>query len=76
QALISGGLASLARDPSFVAVTRDEMAASSQLQTAELEEAAAELLKGRENLQGTETCSAQQDTSATPSPTARGLSTA
>uniref|UniRef100_A0A8C3L112 Voltage-dependent L-type calcium channel subunit alpha n=1 Tax=Chrysolophus pictus TaxID=9089 RepID=A0A8C3L112_CHRPC len=47
-ALISGGLAALARDPSFVAVTRDEMAASSQLEVDEVEKAAVELLKGRE----------------------------
>uniref|UniRef100_A0A8C3L281 Voltage-dependent L-type calcium channel subunit alpha n=1 Tax=Chrysolophus pictus TaxID=9089 RepID=A0A8C3L281_CHRPC len=49
-ALISGGLAALARDPSFVAVTRDEMAASSQLEVDEVEKAAVELLKGREAL--------------------------
>uniref|UniRef100_A0A8B9DGP8 Voltage-dependent L-type calcium channel subunit alpha n=1 Tax=Anser cygnoides TaxID=8845 RepID=A0A8B9DGP8_ANSCY len=47
-ALISGGLEALARDPSFVAVTRDEMAASSQLEMDEVEKAAVELLKGRE----------------------------
>ncbi|NXA54299.1 CAC1S protein, partial [Nothocercus julius] len=76
EALISGGLASLARDPSFVEVTRDEMAASSQLQMTELEKAAVELLKERENLQGMETCSAQQDTLATSSPTTQGLNTA
>uniref|UniRef100_A0A8B9TJS0 Voltage-dependent L-type calcium channel subunit alpha n=1 Tax=Anas platyrhynchos TaxID=8839 RepID=A0A8B9TJS0_ANAPL len=47
-ALISGGLEALARDPSFVAMTRAEMAASSQLEMDEVEEAAVELLKGRE----------------------------
>uniref|UniRef100_A0A8B9TLX5 Voltage-dependent L-type calcium channel subunit alpha n=1 Tax=Anas platyrhynchos TaxID=8839 RepID=A0A8B9TLX5_ANAPL len=48
EALISGGLEALARDPSFVAMTRAEMAASSQLEMDEVEEAAVELLKGRE----------------------------
>uniref|UniRef100_A0A8D0EN68 Voltage-dependent L-type calcium channel subunit alpha n=1 Tax=Strix occidentalis caurina TaxID=311401 RepID=A0A8D0EN68_STROC len=63
-ALISGGLASLARDPAFVAVTRDEMAASSQLEMDEVEKAAVEMLKGRETLQDTKSGSAPQDTSA------------
>ncbi|KFV48706.1 Voltage-dependent L-type calcium channel subunit alpha-1S, partial [Gavia stellata] len=62
EALISGGLAALARDPSFVAVTRHEMAASSQLEMDEVEKAAVELLKGRETLQGAKTGSAPQDT--------------
>uniref|UniRef100_A0A8C3GQT6 Voltage-dependent L-type calcium channel subunit alpha n=1 Tax=Cairina moschata TaxID=8855 RepID=A0A8C3GQT6_CAIMO len=48
EALISGGLEALARDPSFVAMTRAEMAASSQLEMDEVEKAAVELLKGRE----------------------------
>ncbi|KAM9185208.1 voltage-dependent L-type calcium channel subunit alpha-1S isoform 2-T2 [Mergus octosetaceus] len=48
EALISGGLETLARDPSFVAMTRAEMAASSQLEMDEVEKAAVELLKGRE----------------------------
>ncbi|KAI6072823.1 Voltage-dependent L-type calcium channel subunit alpha-1S [Aix galericulata] len=48
EALISGGLEALARDPSFVALTRAEMAASSQLEMDEVEKAAVELLKGRE----------------------------
>ncbi|XP_032058913.1 voltage-dependent L-type calcium channel subunit alpha-1S [Aythya fuligula] len=48
EALISGGLEALARDPSFVAMTRAEMAASSQLEVDEVEKAAVELLKGRE----------------------------
>lgn len=64
QALISGGLGALAQDSSFLAVTRDEMAASSQLQVDEVEKAAVELLKGRETLQGTRTGSAPLDTSA------------
>uniref|UniRef100_A0A8C8BQ75 Voltage-dependent L-type calcium channel subunit alpha n=1 Tax=Otus sunia TaxID=257818 RepID=A0A8C8BQ75_9STRI len=63
-ALISGGLAALARDPAFVAVTRDEMAASSQLEMDEVEKAAVEMLKGRETLQDTKSGSAPQDTSA------------
>ncbi|XP_025915103.1 voltage-dependent L-type calcium channel subunit alpha-1S-like, partial [Apteryx rowi] len=76
EALISGGLAALARDPSFVAVTRDEMAASSQLEMSEVEKAAVELLKGRENLQGMETCSVHQDILAASPPASQGLSTA
>ncbi|XP_074781828.1 voltage-dependent L-type calcium channel subunit alpha-1S isoform X2 [Athene noctua] len=64
EALISGGLAALARDPAFVAVTRDEMAASSQLEMDEVEKAAVEMLKGRETLQDTKSGSAPQDTSA------------
>uniref|UniRef100_A0A8C0I904 Voltage-dependent L-type calcium channel subunit alpha n=1 Tax=Bubo bubo TaxID=30461 RepID=A0A8C0I904_BUBBB len=63
-ALISGGLAALARDPAFVAVTRDEMAASSQLEMDKVEKAAVEMLKGRETLQDTKSGSAPQDTSA------------
>uniref|UniRef100_A0A8C2T0I0 Voltage-dependent L-type calcium channel subunit alpha n=1 Tax=Coturnix japonica TaxID=93934 RepID=A0A8C2T0I0_COTJA len=56
-ALISGGLTALAHDPSFVAVTRDEMAASSQLEVCDVEKAAVELLNGREALWDTETSS-------------------
>ncbi|KAF1582860.1 UNVERIFIED_CONTAM: Voltage-dependent L-type calcium channel subunit alpha-1S, partial [Eudyptes robustus] len=76
EALISGGLAALAHDPSFVAVTRDEMAASSQLEMDEVEKAAVELLKGREKLQGTKTGSAPQDTLAASPASSPGLSTA
>ncbi|KAF1446040.1 Voltage-dependent L-type calcium channel subunit alpha-1S, partial [Spheniscus demersus] len=76
EALISGGLAALAHDPSFVAVTRDEMAASSQLEMDEVEKAAVELLKGREKLQGTKTGSAPQDTLAASPTSSPGLSTA
>ncbi|OXB67286.1 hypothetical protein ASZ78_015927 [Callipepla squamata] len=76
QALISGGLAALAHDPSFVAVTRDEMAASSQLEVDEVEKAAVELLKGREAPQDTETSSAPQDTSAASAVSTPGLSVA
>ncbi|KAF1431355.1 Voltage-dependent L-type calcium channel subunit alpha-1S, partial [Spheniscus mendiculus] len=76
EALISGGLAALAHDPSFVAVTRDEMAASSQLEMDEVEKAAVELLKGREELQGTKTGSAPQDTLAASPTSSPGLSTA
>ncbi|KAM6311265.1 voltage-dependent L-type calcium channel subunit alpha-1S isoform 11-T11 [Podargus strigoides] len=76
EALTSGGLASLARDPSFVAVTRDEMAASSQLEMDKVEEAAVELLKGRKTLQGTKTGSAPQDTSAASPASSPGLGTA
>ncbi|NXT29290.1 CAC1S protein, partial [Syrrhaptes paradoxus] len=64
EALISGGLAALARDPSFIAVTRDEMVTSSRLEMDEVEKAAMELLKRRETLQGTKTGPARQDTSA------------
>ncbi|XP_030329479.1 voltage-dependent L-type calcium channel subunit alpha-1S [Strigops habroptila] len=73
EALISGGLTALAHDPTFVAVTRDEMAASSQLEVDEVEKAAVELLKGRETLQGTKTGSAPQHTSATSSASSPGL---
>ncbi|NXO88240.1 CAC1S protein, partial [Sitta europaea] len=73
EALISGGLGALARDPSFVAVTRDEMAASSQLGMDEVEKAAVDLLKGREALQGTKTGSAPLDTSAVPAGRSPGL---
>ncbi|NXB70270.1 CAC1S protein, partial [Donacobius atricapilla] len=66
EALISGGLGTLAHDSSFLAVTRDEMAASSQLEMDEVEKAAVELLKGRETLQGTKTGCAPLDTSAGP----------
>ncbi|XP_050767548.1 voltage-dependent L-type calcium channel subunit alpha-1S isoform X1 [Gymnogyps californianus] len=76
EALISGGLAALARDPSFVAVTRDEMAASNQLEMDEVEKAAVELLKGRETLQGTKTGSAPQDTLAASPASSPGLSAA
>ncbi|XP_051627665.1 voltage-dependent L-type calcium channel subunit alpha-1S isoform X2 [Manacus candei] len=72
EALISGGLPGLARDSSFVAVTRDEMAASSQLGMEEVERAAVELLKGRQTLQGTKTCSAPPDTSAMSSASSPG----
>ncbi|XP_029856424.1 voltage-dependent L-type calcium channel subunit alpha-1S isoform X6 [Aquila chrysaetos chrysaetos] len=76
EALISGGLSALAHDPSFVAVTRDEMVASSQLEMDEVEKAAVELLKGRETLQGTKTGSAPQNTSATSPASSPGLSAA
>ncbi|XP_014114428.1 PREDICTED: voltage-dependent L-type calcium channel subunit alpha-1S [Pseudopodoces humilis] len=76
EALISGGLRALARDSSFVAVTRDEMAASSQLEMDEVEKAAVELLKGRETLQGTKTGSAPLDTSAVPPGRSPGLGAA
>ncbi|XP_074019600.1 voltage-dependent L-type calcium channel subunit alpha-1S isoform X3 [Numenius arquata] len=76
EALISGGLVALARDPSFIAVTRDEMVASTQLEMDEVEKAAVELLKGRETLQATKTGSARQDTSATSPASSPGLSAA
>ncbi|NXI34291.1 CAC1S protein, partial [Galbula dea] len=76
EALISGGLAVLAHDPAFVAVTRDEMMASSQLEMIEVEKAAMELLKGRETLQGTKTGSALHDTSAASPDSSPGLSAA
>uniref|UniRef100_A0A8B9CFB3 Voltage-dependent L-type calcium channel subunit alpha n=1 Tax=Anser brachyrhynchus TaxID=132585 RepID=A0A8B9CFB3_9AVES len=74
EALISGGLEALARDPSFVAVTRDEMAASSQLEMDEVEKAAVELLKGREAPQ--DAGSVPWDTSAASPAGSPGLSTA
>ncbi|NXN53969.1 CAC1S protein, partial [Rynchops niger] len=76
EALISGGLVALARDPSFVAVTRDEMVASSQMEMDEAEKAAVELLKGRETLQATKTSFVPQDTSAVSPATSPGLSAA
>ncbi|NXL86557.1 CAC1S protein, partial [Alectura lathami] len=76
EALISGGLATLARDPSFVAVARDEMAASSQLEVDEVEKAAVELLKGRETLRDTETSSAPRETSSASPVSTPGLSAA
>ncbi|NWW23014.1 CAC1S protein, partial [Falcunculus frontatus] len=76
EALISGGLGALAHDSSFVAVTRDEMAASSQLEVDEVEKAAVELLKGRETLQGTKTGSAPLDASAMPPGSSPGLGAA
>ncbi|XP_039421422.1 voltage-dependent L-type calcium channel subunit alpha-1S isoform X2 [Corvus cornix cornix] len=76
EALISGGLEALACDSSFVAVTRDEMAASSQLEMDEVEKAAVELLKGREALQGTKTRSAPLDTSAVLPGSSPGLGAA
>ncbi|KAM9369325.1 voltage-dependent L-type calcium channel subunit alpha-1S [Phaethornis superciliosus] len=76
EALISGGLEALAHDPSFVAVTRDEMAASSQLEIDDMEKAAVELLKGRGTLQGTKTCSAPQDTSTASPSISPGLGSA
>ncbi|NWS47049.1 CAC1S protein, partial [Probosciger aterrimus] len=76
EALISGGLTALAHDPTFVAVTRDEMAASSQLEVDEVEKAAVELLNGRETLQGTKTGSVPQDTSVTSPASSPGLTAA
>ncbi|KAM9520007.1 voltage-dependent L-type calcium channel subunit alpha-1S isoform 2-T2 [Guaruba guarouba] len=76
EALISGGLTALAHDPTFVAVTRDEMAASSQLEVDEVEKAAVELLKGRETLQGTKTGSVPEDTSVTSPASSPGLKAA
>ncbi|XP_035203251.1 voltage-dependent L-type calcium channel subunit alpha-1S [Oxyura jamaicensis] len=74
EALISGGLEALARDPSFVTVTRDEMAASSQLEMGEVEKAAVELLKGREAPQ--DAGSVPWDTLAASPAGSPGLSTA
>ncbi|XP_057259820.1 voltage-dependent L-type calcium channel subunit alpha-1S isoform X2 [Pezoporus wallicus] len=76
EALISGGLTALAHDPTFVAVTRAEMAASSQLEVDEVEKAAVELLKGRETLQGTKASSAPQGTSVTSPASSPGLKAA
>lgn len=76
QALISGGLGALARDSAFLAVTRDEMAASSLLEMDEVEKAAVELLKGRETLQGTRSGSAPLDSSAVAPGTSPGLGAA
>uniref|UniRef100_A0A8C2T2Z8 Voltage-dependent L-type calcium channel subunit alpha n=1 Tax=Coturnix japonica TaxID=93934 RepID=A0A8C2T2Z8_COTJA len=75
-ALISGGLTALAHDPSFVAVTRDEMAASSQLEVCDVEKAAVELLNGREALWDTETSSAPWDALPASAVSIPGLSVA
>uniref|UniRef100_A0A8C2T0L3 Voltage-dependent L-type calcium channel subunit alpha n=1 Tax=Coturnix japonica TaxID=93934 RepID=A0A8C2T0L3_COTJA len=76
KALISGGLTALAHDPSFVAVTRDEMAASSQLEVCDVEKAAVELLNGREALWDTETSSAPWDALPASAVSIPGLSVA
>uniref|UniRef100_A0A8C2T4X5 Voltage-dependent L-type calcium channel subunit alpha n=1 Tax=Coturnix japonica TaxID=93934 RepID=A0A8C2T4X5_COTJA len=76
EALISGGLTALAHDPSFVAVTRDEMAASSQLEVCDVEKAAVELLNGREALWDTETSSAPWDALPASAVSIPGLSVA
>uniref|UniRef100_A0A8C2Y7N0 Voltage-dependent L-type calcium channel subunit alpha n=1 Tax=Coturnix japonica TaxID=93934 RepID=A0A8C2Y7N0_COTJA len=76
NALISGGLTALAHDPSFVAVTRDEMAASSQLEVCDVEKAAVELLNGREALWDTETSSAPWDALPASAVSIPGLSVA
>uniref|UniRef100_A0A8C0IXF0 Voltage-dependent L-type calcium channel subunit alpha n=1 Tax=Chelonoidis abingdonii TaxID=106734 RepID=A0A8C0IXF0_CHEAB len=54
QALLSDGLSTLACDPSFVTAMRAEMAATCQLEMVVMEEAAAELLRGRESPEGAE----------------------
>ncbi|NXT00428.1 CAC1S protein, partial [Jacana jacana] len=76
EALISGGLVALARDPSFIAVTRDEMVASSQMEMDEVEKAAVYLLKERKTPQATKTSTAPQDTLATSPASSPGLSAA
>ncbi|NXX99633.1 CAC1S protein, partial [Centropus bengalensis] len=73
EALISGGLGTLACDPSFVAVTRNEMAASSQLEMDEMEKAAVALLKGRETVQSASSASDPQDTSVASQAITPGL---
>lgn len=47
QALTSGGLGSLAKDSSFLKMTRDEMSAAFQMDVTEMEEAAAATLPKR-----------------------------
>ncbi|NXS13714.1 CAC1S protein, partial [Neodrepanis coruscans] len=73
EALVSGSLEALAHDSSFVAVTRDEMAASSQLEMDEVKKAAVEMLKERQTLQGTKTCSAPLDATAMSPASSPGL---
>ncbi|XP_065259491.1 voltage-dependent L-type calcium channel subunit alpha-1S-like [Emys orbicularis] len=53
-ALLSRGLGALARDPSFVTAMRAEVAATCQLEMVLMEEAVAELLRGRESPEGAE----------------------
>ncbi|XP_026518225.1 voltage-dependent L-type calcium channel subunit alpha-1S-like isoform X1 [Terrapene carolina triunguis] len=54
EALLSRGLGALARDPSFVTAMRAEVAATCQLEMVLMEEAVAELLRGRESPEGAE----------------------
>ncbi|XP_026518834.1 voltage-dependent L-type calcium channel subunit alpha-1S-like [Terrapene carolina triunguis] len=54
EALLSSGLGALARDPSFVTAMRAEVAATCQLEMVLMEEAMAELLRGRESPEGAE----------------------
>uniref|UniRef100_A0A8C3RMC7 Voltage-dependent L-type calcium channel subunit alpha n=1 Tax=Chelydra serpentina TaxID=8475 RepID=A0A8C3RMC7_CHESE len=65
QALLSEGLGALARDPSFVTAMRAEMAATCQLEMVVMEEAAAELLRGRESPVGAEAGSPHRHALAT-----------
>uniref|UniRef100_A0A7M4EDW1 Voltage-dependent L-type calcium channel subunit alpha n=1 Tax=Crocodylus porosus TaxID=8502 RepID=A0A7M4EDW1_CROPO len=74
QALICGGLSTLAHDPSFVTVTRNEMAAACQMEMAEVEMAAAEVLKGRKSLEGEKTTSPRQPLSPTSLHNSHGCS--
>uniref|UniRef100_A0A7M4EFE7 Voltage-dependent L-type calcium channel subunit alpha n=1 Tax=Crocodylus porosus TaxID=8502 RepID=A0A7M4EFE7_CROPO len=73
-ALICGGLSTLAHDPSFVTVTRNEMAAACQMEMAEVEMAAAEVLKGRKSLEGEKTTSPRQPLSPTSLHNSHGCS--
>ncbi|XP_053882057.1 voltage-dependent L-type calcium channel subunit alpha-1S-like [Malaclemys terrapin pileata] len=54
EALLSRGLGALAHDPSFVTGMRVEVAATCQLEMVLMEEAVAELLRGRESPEGAE----------------------
>ncbi|XP_019348147.2 voltage-dependent L-type calcium channel subunit alpha-1S [Alligator mississippiensis] len=74
EALISGGLSTLAHDPSFVTVTSNEMAAAYQMEMEEVEMAAAEVLKGRKSLEGEKTTSPGQPLSSTSLHNSHGCS--
>uniref|UniRef100_A0A7M4EDY2 Voltage-dependent L-type calcium channel subunit alpha n=1 Tax=Crocodylus porosus TaxID=8502 RepID=A0A7M4EDY2_CROPO len=67
-------LSTLAHDPSFVTVTRNEMAAACQMEMAEVEMAAAEVLKGRKSLEGEKTTSPRQPLSPTSLHNSHGCS--
>ncbi|XP_067387893.1 voltage-dependent L-type calcium channel subunit alpha-1S isoform X2 [Emydura macquarii macquarii] len=73
---LSGSLGALARDPSFVRAARAETAATCHLEMVAMEEAAAELLKGRESPVGAETGSTCQHASATSLHSSHGPSAA
>ncbi|CAM4610423.1 voltage-dependent L-type calcium channel subunit alpha-1S [Lepidochelys kempii] len=75
EALLSGGLGALARDPPFVTAVGAERAATCQLEMVVMEEAAAELLRGRESPVGAEAGSTRRHTLAASLHSSRGPNT-